>query len=97
MTFHDPRDAQRYRARLRKQRDYQRKYREKLGSARAPERDDVASAALRVLIDGIVAREHPAVLYASRTVATLEKIGFDRAETMRRLRKMVRNRIRAGG
>lgn len=97
MTFHDPRDAQRYRARLRKQRDYQRKYRERLGSVRAPERDDVASAALRVLIDALIAREAHAGVLASRTVATLEKIGFDRAETMRRLRKMIRNRIKVGG
>lgn len=97
MTFHDPRDAQRYRARLRKQRDYQRKYRERLGSVRAPERDDVASAALRVLLDAVVAREPSAALLVSRTVDTLEKIGFDRAETMRRLRKMLRHRAKTGG
>lgn len=44
-TFHDPKDAQKYRARLRKQREYQRKYRERLIGQRAPERDPEAPAA----------------------------------------------------
>ena len=48
--FHDAEDAKRYRARLRKQRGYSEKNRDKLKAEKAPDTDDVARACRRALI-----------------------------------------------
>lgn len=94
-TFHDPKDAQKYRARLRKQREYQRKYRERLIGQRAPERDDIARACLRALIEAVIRREAHAVPLAVAALDGLAAIGFDREAAHACLRRMVRKRIRA--
>ena len=96
-TFYDPRDAQKYQARLRKQREYQRKYRERLISERTPERDDVAAACLRALIDAVIRRDERVVPLVLATLHGLAAVGFDRKAAHARLRRMVRQRIKAGG
>lgn len=47
---YDPRDGERYRRRIKKHRDYQSDYRDRQKEAGAPDRDDVAGAALRLLL-----------------------------------------------
>ncbi len=54
---YDSGDGERYRRRLRKQRKYQAAYRRSLEDRRVPERDEVAGAALRVLLE--TAARHP--------------------------------------
>lgn len=95
--FRDPKDGQKYRARLRKQREYQRKYRERLISQRTPERDDVAAACLRALINAVIRRDERVVPLVVATLDGLAAVGFDRQVAHARLRRMVRQRIRAGG
>ena len=51
---YDPRDGERYRRRLKKQRNYQSEYRKSLEEDGIPERDDIAAATLRVMLNTTV-------------------------------------------
>ena len=88
--FHDAKDGQKYRARLRKQREYQRKYRERLIGEGAPERADIAAACLQAFL--LVAIVDPKQMgpLPRAMLDVLEKRGFSRSASLDSVNKMAR-------
>ncbi|WP_156330252.1 hypothetical protein [Bosea vaviloviae] len=94
MTFHDPRDAQRYRARLKKQREYQRKYRERLVKERAPESADIASACMNAFLAVLIKDPKLMGPLPRIMVNSLVERGFDRELTVGCIRRMADRKFR---
>lgn len=93
-TFHDPKDAQKYRARLRRQREYQRKYRERLIGERSPERSDIAAACLQAFLMVLVADPKSMGRVPRLLFDVLEKRGFDRKASLDVVDKMAHRMVR---
>lgn len=89
-------DARRYRRRLRRQREYQATYRERLKGAGIPETRDLAAAALEEILAFMLARPDRAATTAQRVARWLPE-RFDRPEAERRLMALCdRRRPREG-
>lgn len=93
-TFHDAKDAQKYRARLRRQRDYQRKYRERLIGEGAPERSDIAAASLQAFLMILVTDAKSMGRLPRMLFDVLEKRGFDRKTSIDVVDKMAHRMVR---
>jgi len=95
--FYDPAELRRFRARRKAQRVYSDAYRDKLKAQKAPDRDDVAAAALRVFL-ALAAQDTKSVGKQPGLIASdLQRAGFDRAEAVAKLRAMVRRTIIKNG
>ncbi|KAA2235589.1 hypothetical protein [Salinarimonas soli] len=91
---YDPSELRQYRARKRAQRRYQADYRERLKVDGIPERDDVAAAALRVVLRAL--DRNPAAWETLRVglLNEIARAGFTRAHAAERLDAMVARQAR---
>lgn len=87
-TFHDPRDLARFHRRLRKARDAQAAYRDRLQAAGVPERDDLAAASLRAFVRLLAQRRDRDHSFVARILDAMPD-RFDRAASERRLWEIV--------
>lgn len=82
--------ARRYRRRLRKQRAYQADYRDRLRKTGTPDRDDFATAALRIVVSSSARDFDRHGAQWERVLAReLSRTGFDATCTAQAFRKMV--------
>ncbi|RDJ24823.1 hypothetical protein DWF00_16500 [Bosea caraganae] len=82
--------ANRYRARLRRQRSYQADYREKLKMSRTPDREDMAACLLRLVVRNSARDwEHHGANWERVLVKHLSERGFDMQATSEAFRGML--------
>ena len=97
-TMDIPAAGRRRQRRRMKQRGYSEAYRQKLSDANCPDRDDIAAAAIRVVIQ-LVAEKKPGVnqLFFEALRTELEAKGFSGEASMEKLKSMVITRRRKLG
>ncbi len=91
---YDPRDGERYRRRLKKQRGYQAAHRIKLESKGIPDRDKVAAATLRMMLGSAAANPERANQWIPRVVEYLSE-KFDPKASEETIRAMVERHAEA--
>lgn len=87
--YHDPQDGRRYRARLRRQKDYQARYRDKLKADRTPERDDIAAACLRLILHRAASDPRGSMELLVTIANDLAERSFSKRRTADRITAMV--------
>ncbi len=89
MSDFDLTASRRYRARLAKQRDYQASYRAGLKAKKAPERDDVAKAALASALASVHRAPDAVEHWMANVVRRLAEDGFDPIASSETVRGMI--------